>query len=244
MPHGSRSGGLRAQRVSGRSRVSGELAGCAPALRHARRRDAGNEPTGASGWPVCQDCLGSSSTLDGGCEAPRSLFTVAVRPYQDDTDALGYLSREMSLTEPELPVCSGLTRPAAAPRSGCKRTAGPTPPPNRSEGDQRRRTDRLRLLQPEQPAPPGTVAPQTDDHQSADARVTSPPQLRRALSPAQGRWPRRRATYRSADRRTAVAPSRTTTRPHQPPYTRSNVNRSVRRAISSTVASSSGMRFG
>jgi hypothetical protein len=56
-----------------------------------------------------------------------------------------------------------------------------------------------------------------------------------------------RATGRrsgSAERRTAAAPSCTTIRPHHPPYTRSKVNRSARRAMSSTVRSSSGMRFG
>jgi transposase len=36
------------------------------------------------------------------------------------------------------------------------------------------RPDRIRVPQPRKPAPPGTVALQADDHQSADARVTSP----------------------------------------------------------------------
>ncbi len=53
---------------------------------------------------------------------------------------------------------------------------GITKRPDRGhQQDDQRRPHRIRVPQPRKPAPPTTVALQTDDHQQADARVTSPP---------------------------------------------------------------------
>ncbi len=77
-------------------------------------------------------------------------------------------------TSPRSPPWPRPSRPGGRRSSPSSTPASPTPAPRQQPDGQRRRPDRVRVPQPRQPAPPSTVALQTDNDQLAAARVTSP----------------------------------------------------------------------